>query len=180
MSHKVLVVLSPGFEEVEAVTVIDILRRAGIAVVTSSLTSELEVMGSHHISVRADCLLSAADVSEMTALALPGGMRGVENMLSSDALMSLVPRFSDRVVAAVCAAPLVLDACGMLEGHRFTAHPCVHGRLRATGLDPVPAVLDGNIVTGRSAGCAMDWSLALVRCLLGELPEGLASGLCRP
>lgn len=180
MSHHVLVILSPGFEEIEAITVIDILRRAGIGVVTASLGDSREVAGSHQIIVAADCLLSDVNASDMTALALPGGMRGVENMLASETLMSLVPEFSGRVLAAVCAAPLVLDACGLLDGHRFTAHPCIHGRLRASGLDPVPAVTDGDIVTGRSAGCAMDWALALVERLLGSLPDKLLNGLCRP
>ncbi|MBR4984637.1 MAG: DJ-1/PfpI family protein [Proteobacteria bacterium] len=177
MLHKAVVVLSPGFEEIEAVTVIDILRRAGIAVVTVSFGESLEVVGSHSIIVKADSFLS--EVEGVTALVLPGGMRGVENVLSNDGLMQVVRGFSG-VLAAVCAAPLVLDVTGQLAGHRFTAHPCVHGRLHASGLDPVPAVTDGDIVTGRSAGCAMDWSLALVERLLGSLPDGLLNGLCRP
>ena len=173
------IILSPGFEEVEAVTVIDILRRAGIGATTVSLNENAAVMGSHGIVVMADRVLGELDETPADALVLPGGMKGVENMLSSKALLSLVEKYhaSGAVIAAVCAAPLVLDKLGILDMHHFTCHPCVYERLVSGGVQDVPSLTDGQIVTGRSAGCAMIWSLALVNKLLGGYPDGLMRGL---
>lgn len=181
MSSKALVILSPGFEEIEAITVIDILRRACIDVTTSSLTSERVVTGSHGISVEADALLESIDSSEIDVLVLPGGLQGVENMLLSSRVLTMVQEVSAKggILAAVCAAPLVLDAAGLLKSERFTCHPTVHGRMRVQP-STLATVTDGNIVTGRSAGCAMVWSLALTERILGHLPAALSQGLNLP
>jgi 4-methyl-5(b-hydroxyethyl)-thiazole monophosphate biosynthesis len=173
------IILSPGFEEVEAITAIDILRRAGIGATTVSLNENAAVMGSHNIVVMADRVLSELDEALGDALVLPGGMKGVENMLASEALLSLVSKYhaADAVIAAVCAAPLVLDKLGLLDSKQFTCHPCVYERLKSKGVQNMPMLTDGQIVTGRSAGCAMIWSLALVHKLLGGYPDGLLKGL---
>ena len=177
----VLVVLSPGFEEIEAVTVIDILRRAKIDVVTASLEDNPSVKGSHGIIVEADTTLSQINRADFGTIVLPGGMRGVENMLQSERLKAVIDEMNrnDAVLAAVCAAPLVYDTMGLLEGRRFTCHPCIWDRVSHVAED-VPTLTDGRLVTGRSAGCAMPWSLALVEKLLGELPDGLLKGLRLP
>ena len=176
---QVYVILSPGFEEVEAVTVIDIMRRAGIGVTTVSLNGNTAVMGSHGIVVMADESFEEAKEKCGDAVVLPGGMKGVTNMLASDGLKAFVKKHYDAgaVVAAVCAAPLVLDELGILRAGRFTCHPCVHDRVKCESVQNAPAVVDDRIVTGRSAGCAMVWSIELVRRLLGELPISLLEGL---
>ena len=173
------IILSPGFEEIEAITAIDILRRAGIGATTVSLNENAAVMGSHGIVVMADMVIGELDENAGDALVLPGGMKGVENMLASEALLSLAAKYhaSGAVIAAVCAAPLVLDKLGILQAKQFTCHPCVYERLVVKGVQDVPTLTDGQIVTGRSAGCAMIWSLALVKKLLGNYPDGLLRGL---
>ena len=182
MEHSILVVLSPGFEEVEAITVIDLLRRAKIKVTTASLEDARTVMGSHGIFVTADMTLKEAETLAFTGIVLPGGMRGVENMLENEMLLDIVRRYHDtgKVTAAVCAAPLVLDKLGMLKGIHFTCHPCVHDRIQQEGLEMTPSCTAGNIVTGRSAGCAMPWALELIKKLLGEIPEPVLTGLRLP
>ena len=180
-ANRVLVIISPGFEEIEAVTVIDILRRAKIDVVTASLEDNPSVTGSHGIVIEADTMLSQVNSADYGTIVLPGGMRGVENMLKSDRLKAVIDAMhrNDAILAAVCAAPLVYDTMGLLEGRRVTCHPCIWDRVSHPAED-VPTLTDGRVVTGRSAGCAMPWSLALVEKLLGELPDGLLKGLRLP
>lgn len=182
MEHSILVVLSPGFEEVEAITVVDLLRRAKIRVTTASLEDARTVMGSHGIFVTSDMTLKEAENLDFTGIVLPGGMRGVENMLGDDRLLGLVTKFNDagKILAAVCAAPLILDKTGILKGEHFTCHPCVHERIQQEGLEKTPSCISGRIVTGRSAGCAMVWSLELIKVLLGEIPEAVLNGLRQP
>ena len=184
--HPILVILSPGFEETEAITVIDILRRAQFKVVTASLEDNAAVMGSHKIVVMADATMSEIYDQSFSAIVLPGGMKGVENMLASAQLLDLVKRMSDenKTIAAVCAAPLVLDKLGLLKPNQFTCHPCIYDRLQ-TPIDlcdkgiSAPHVSAGNIITGRSAGCAMVWALALVKHLAGSY-DSLLNGLRLP
>lgn len=182
MNHKILVILSEGFEETEAITVIDILRRVKLDLTTASLSQNTTVTGSHNIPVIADTLFSNINPDDFSALILPGGMRGVENMLANPTLLESVKRMAQNnaLIAAVCAAPLILDKCGLLSGHRFTCHACVHSRLQTTGLDPLPVIADKKIITGRSAGCAMPWAVEIVRQLLGTVPDALFNGLLLP
>lgn len=179
---KIIVILAPGFEEMEAISAIDILRRAQLDVTTVSLLPNQTVLGSHDIPVIAD--MSLDDVLQKEphawcdALILPGGMRGVENMLSDTRLIDLVKALYDaqKVVAAVCAAPLVLDKAGILQGHAFTCHPCIFDRIRTDGRREVAAITDRNIVTGRSAGCAMIWAMELTKTLVGS-DDAIRGGL---
>ena len=182
MQPTILVILADGFEEIEAITAVDILRRAKLSVTTASLSDSLLVKGSHGIPVSADVPISMLSPADFNALILPGGLRGVENMLHSDLLSGFIKRMADASAffGAVCAAPLVLDSCGLLQGHAFTCHPCVHDRLKTPGVSTAPVVADTNIITGRSAGCAMPWALELVRHFLGSVPDALTSGLLLP
>lgn len=173
-----IVILAPGFEETEAVTVIDILRRADISTTTVSLTNNPIVPGSHGISLIADAIFDEIP-QNFDALVLPGGLRGVENMLHSPALLNLVQQAArdQKILAAVCAAPLILDALGLLSPHTFTCHPCVHDRLSCPPTND-QATVHNTIVTGRSAGCALPWALTLADTLLGTAPASLRKGLC--
>lgn len=180
MIWNALVILSPGFEETEAVTVIDILRRASIPVTTASLSDNQAVKGSHGITVMADTQLSSTDTSLYNVLILPGGLQGVENMLASQEILHLVIDIYRRegILAAVCAAPLVLDAAGVLDHTAFTCHPTVRHRISDhSNLKPEPFVCSGRIITGRSAGCALNWAIALTEHLMGKVPEAFYAGL---
>lgn len=179
---RALVILSPGFEETEAITVIDLLRRAKVNVTTASLEMNQTVLGSHAIPVVADesleDVMDKSPVEAYDAIVLPGGMQGVRNMLASDKLVALVKAFGDanKVTAAVCAGPLVLKKAGLLEKRQFTCHPCVFDEIGRDGLIEQASVVDGNVVTGRSAGCAMAWSIALVKKLTGS-SDAIMGGL---
>ena len=178
---KILVLLSPGFEETEAISVIDVLRRAKLDVTTASLLPNQTVLGSHQIPVVADLSLNDVlkdDPMAYDSIVLPGGMRGVENMLNDAHVPELVRQFhaESKVVAAVCAAPLILEKAGILEGHSFTCHPCIFDTIRAEGRLERPAVTDKNIVTGRSAGCALAWAIELTKKLVGS-DDSIRAGL---
>lgn len=160
---RVLVPLAEGFEELEAVTIIDILRRAGIEVVVASLAGS-PVTGSHGIRLAADTPLAALVEQDFDMIALPGGMPGAEHLRNDPRIADFVRRLHglDRPVAAICAAPMVLAAAGVLEGRRATSYP---GFLEGSTGEAV--VVDRNVITSRGPGTALDFALALVGELLG-------------
>ncbi len=170
MNKRVLCVLAPGFEEIEAVTPIDLLRRAGVAVTVAALTAPRLVRGRNGVSIEADSLLEETNAEDFDLRLLPGGP-GVEVMRKDGRAADLARRFAaaGKVVAAICAAPTVLHDAGLLEGRRFTAHFSVDlpGALRDE-----PVVRDGRIVTSRGAGTAMAFGLELVAELAGREKAG--------
>ena len=167
---RVLVPLADGFEEVEAVTIIDLLRRAGIDVVTAAL-ADRRVTGNHGITIEADTTLDHAlsEAAGFDMIALPGGLPGAKHLQSDprllDALRGVVAR--GAYAAAVCAAPIALAAAGLLEGRRATSFPGFLDALQIQGLElsEEPVVIDGPIVTSRGPGTAMDFALALIELL---------------
>jgi protein deglycase len=164
---KVLVPLAPGFEEIEAITVIDVLRRAQIGVAVAALEGK-EVEGAHGIRVGADLSLDAARAAEFDAIVLPGGQPGTRNLAADPRVLELVRTLaqSGKIVAAICAAPTVLEAAGVLAGRRATAFPGEELPSAEYSFDRV--VEDDNLVTSRAAGTAMEFALALVRRLAGH------------
>jgi 4-methyl-5(b-hydroxyethyl)-thiazole monophosphate biosynthesis len=167
---RVLVPLAAGFEEIEAVTVIDLLRRAGIEVHTAAL-ADRHVTGSHGITVEADMVLDAALANDYEMIVLPGGMPGAENLKQDARVIALLRRFRDegRYTAAICAAPGVLAHAGLLEGRSATSFP---GFLRpdsapGLALSEAPVVVDGKVVTSRGPGTAIDFALSLIELLSG-------------
>ena len=179
---RALVVLHDGFEEIEAVTVIDVMRRAGIDVCVCSTLSSASVTGSHGMELSVSHALGDEALElqgAFDAIVLPGGMKGVEGLLASEKLVERICAHDARggVLAAVCAAPLVLAQAGVLEGRRITCHPIVRDRIGREVVE-APFVIDGRVVTGRSAGCSLPWSIALVGVLLGAVPQALIDGLC--
>jgi 4-methyl-5(b-hydroxyethyl)-thiazole monophosphate biosynthesis len=168
---RVLVPLATGFEEIEAVTVIDILRRAGIDVVVASLEPG-PVQGSHDITVAADQDLSTVIDQHFDMVVLPGGMPGAANLQRDSRIISLLQSTAGHggVIAAICAAPMVLAAAGLLQGYRATSYPGFLDSAPAQGtvISNEAVVSDRNRVTSRGPGTAMDFALALVENLLGS------------
>lgn len=169
---RVLVPLAPGFEEIEAVTIIDVLRRAGVEVCVAGLTPG-PVRGSHGIELGTDCALEVLDEAAAAGLAmivLPGGMPGTTNLRNDARVLALVRALEARgcTVAAICAAPTVLSAAGVLAGRSATAHPSVRDQLPgATVIAERPVVRSGPVVTSQGVGTALEFALALVEELRG-------------
>ncbi len=170
MEKKVCVVLADGFEEIEGLTVVDLLRRAGIQVTTASIMQSTAVTGSHAIALKADAMLSDVDASSLDMLVLPGGMPGTkhlqESALVKDALKTVYGKGS--TIAAICAAPSVLGSYGYLKGKKATCFPGWEDKLTGAEHSDVPVVTDGQVITGRSMAAAIDFSLALIVRLAGK------------
>lgn len=167
---QVLIPLAQGCEEIEAVTVIDLLRRAGVAVVSASLT-DAPVKASRGVMLLADTTLDQALQQNFDMVILPGGMPGSENLKNDARIIALLQKMAaqGRYLAAICAAPMALHAAGLLEGKRVTSFPGVLDKLPGSHhyvTDPV--VVNGNIVTSRGPGTAMDFALTLIELLVGK------------
>jgi 4-methyl-5(b-hydroxyethyl)-thiazole monophosphate biosynthesis len=165
---RVLVPLAEGFEELEAVTIVDILRRAGIEVVVASLAGS-PVTGSHGIRIAADTPLAALAEQDFDMIALPGGMPGAEHLRKDSRIAALVRRLHEagRPVAAICAAPMVLAAAGVLDGRRATSYPGFLSEDGPARLAGDAVVVDEGVITSRGPGTALDFALALVEALAG-------------
>jgi 4-methyl-5(b-hydroxyethyl)-thiazole monophosphate biosynthesis len=171
---RVLVPLADGFEEIEAITIIDVLRRAGVEVVVAGLEPRT-IAGSHGIGVAPDAGLDEVDAATLDAIVLPGGMPGTTNLAEDSRVLELVRALAadGRRVGAICAAPTVLAAAGIEEGLELTSHPSVRDRLgSATVLDAPAVVRSGCVVTSQGAGTAMEFALALVEDLCGAEKAG--------
>jgi len=165
---RVLVPLAEGFEELEAVTIIDILRRAGLEVVVASLAGS-PVTGAHGIRLAADEPLAALAAQDFDMIALPGGMPGAQHLKDDPRIAALIRRLHDagRPVAAICAAPMVLAAAGVLAGRRATSYPGFLADATATTVVGDAVVADRGVITSRGPGTALDFALALVEELEG-------------
>jgi 4-methyl-5(b-hydroxyethyl)-thiazole monophosphate biosynthesis len=176
LAMKALVPLAEGFEELEAVTIVDVLRRGGVEVTLAAL-DESPVTGSHGIVVHADTELDRVDASGFDAVVLPGGPAA--KRLRDDArIRAIVQGAAQRgkLVAALCAAPIALEAAGVLAGRRATVYP--GNELPSAELVEERVVIDGNVVTSRGPGTALEFSLALVGLLVGrEKSESLARAM---
>ncbi len=168
MSIKVLVPLAGGFEEIEAITIVDVLRRAGIAVDVVSLDS-LHVKGAHQIVVHADLFINQINGVVYDAIVLPGGMPGSDILRKDPRIVGLVKKLDEegKIVAAICAGPLVLFEAGVLEDDSFTIHPSVMNQLPLSCRNESVCV-NGNIITGQAAGSALKFALTVVDRLLGH------------
>jgi 4-methyl-5(b-hydroxyethyl)-thiazole monophosphate biosynthesis len=166
---RALVPLAPGFEEIEAVTIVDVLRRAGIEVTLAGL-QEGPLEGSRGVRVVPDRLLGEEGPEDFDVVVLPGGTGGALRLGEDERVQGLLRRFreKERLTAAICAAPTVLQDLGFLQGARATSHPAVSDRM--TGVDYVEdrVVVDGRLVTSRAAGTAMEFALKLVEILEGR------------
>lgn len=166
MMKRVLCILENGFEEIEAITPVDLLRRAGVEVVMAGV-SGLEVTGKCGITVFANAELRDVDFTRFDALLLPGGPAVME-LRKNQRVIGIIQSFhsGQRLIAAICAAPLLLRDAGLIDGKRITAHDSTLGELPGNTGERV--VYDGQFLTSRGAGTAMDFGLELVAILCGK------------
>ena len=174
--------LADGFEEIEALTTVDVLRRAGMPVVTVSINPDLEVTGAHGVTVVADSLYEDNnDYAGAQWLILPGGVPGAPNLAAHEPLCRLLVDHAQRggKVAAICASPaVVLVPLGLLDGRHAVCYPGMEIDVEGICWGDTFAAVDGNIVTGRGPAAAMDFALAIVGQTLGaEAVKPLADGL---
>lgn len=166
---RVLILLAPGFEEIEAVTVIDILRRAGVEA-TAAGTVEGPIQGSRKITLLADLSIEKVAGDDYDMIVLPGGQPGTDNLAKDERVGRILKEAAakERPIAAICAAPSILASAGLLVGKQATSHPSVRERMEGVDYSEARVVIDGKWVTSRSPGTAMEFAFALVRVLLGE------------
>ncbi|MDL2222740.1 DJ-1/PfpI family protein [Bacteroidales bacterium OttesenSCG-928-M11] len=177
---KVFLFLANGFEEIEAIATIDVLRRGGLDVTTISISGSEEVTGAHNIKVISDKLFEETDFSEGDLLVLPGGMPGASNLNEHEGLKNLIMKYNTegKYLAAICAAPLVLGGLGILKGKKATCYPSFEPQLIGADVLEDGVVVDGRITTGRGPAFAASFALSLVAQLQGsEKAEEVASGM---
>ncbi len=166
----VYVFLATGFEDIEALAPVDIMRRAGLQVTTVSITGEEIVKSAHGVGVQADILLADVDWCAADMLVLPGGLPGSTNLDACQPLTeALLAHYqSGKPVAAICAAPLVFGHLGILQGKRATCYPGIEPELRGAVCTSAIVERDGNIITGKGPGAAFEFGYTLTDVLLGE------------
>lgn len=177
---KTLIILAPGFEEIEALTPIDILRRAKIEVTIASLEEDRFVRGRNDISVQADVALSNLKNSDFDCIIIPGGP-GAKKLRKSDATLRLVKELfeKNRLIAAICAGPTILLDAGILKDKKYTAHFSHKDEL--PDIRPEKVVIDDNIITSQGPGTAIVFALAIVEVLEGkQVVEEIKKSICFP
>ena len=166
----VYMLLGTGFEETEAIAPLDLLRRAGVDVMTVGVTGKT-VYGSHNIGIEADITIDEMDLTNLEMIILPGGLGGVASARASKPAMDALKFAWDngKFVAAICAGPTVLADLGITDGKNATCYPgCESGMGSATMISDAACVRDGKLITGTSAGCAIPFGLALIATLKGQ------------
>lgn len=166
---KVALFLANGFEEIEALGTIDILRRAQIPVQTVSITNDKNVTGAHNITVLADMTFPELNFSDVDVLVLPGGMPGAKNLNEHEELKKYIKEFAEKGkdVAAICAAPMVLGGLGLLDGKKATTYPGFEPELIGAKVTGEKVVVADNIITGKGPGFVFDFALQLVETIAG-------------
>ena len=176
------VFLAAGFEEIEALTVIDVMRRAGMNVQTISITSALQVRGAHGVTVNADLLYDNTLFKDPEWLVLPGGMPGATNLYEFDPLQGLLRNQAESKegrIAAICAAPaVVLGQLGLLKGKKATCYPGFENMVEGAEMIDAPVVVSDKFVLGNGPANALPWALTIVKEALGEeVSNSVASGM---
>ncbi len=167
---KTLIFLADGFEEIEALTVVDLLRRAGIDITMTSIMGRKSVKGSHGIAIEADALLEEADFDSADMLILPGGQPGTTNLFACEPLKDRIKEFNDKgkLLSAICAAPTVYGKMGLLEGKKATCYPGCEKDLIGADTQITEVIKDGNFITSRGMGTAIPFGLAIIEEYLGS------------
>jgi len=180
---KVLVPIADGSEEMEAVIIIDTLRRAEITVTSAAVGNGPAVTASRGVQLVADSLWNEISPADFDAIVLPGGAGGTQAFKACPSLLEAIRQFdaAGKTIGAVCAAPLALQAAGILDGRKATCHPAVAGELKAAARSDARVVHDGNLVTSQGPGTSFEFALALIAELLDqETANQVAAGLILP
>lgn len=177
---KVYVFLAEGFEEIEGLTVVDLLRRAGVETEMVSVMDGKQIKGSHGIKVTADSMFDDADFSDADILVLPGGMPGTLNLGNHTGLCEILKKHYEagKMVAAICAAPSVFGELGFLKGRIATCYPGFESKLEGAIVCATKVAVDENVITSRGLGTAIEFALKLIEVLVGleksmEIREGI-------
>ena len=170
MSKKVYIFLADGFEDIEGLTVVDLLRRAEIDIKTVSIKETKQIQTSHGITMLTDTTFAETDFADADMLVLPGGMPGTKYLEEYKPLTELLTDFYQNggKVAAICAAPGIFERLGFLKGRNATSYPSVMEQLKSARTSLEPVVVDGNVTTSRGLGTAIDFSLSLIGQLEGS------------
>lgn len=166
---KVALFLAEGFEEVEAITPIDFLRRSGVDLIIAGVTGKT-VTGAHGVNIECDVEVSQLS-GDLDGVVIPGGMPGASNIAADDQTMKIIAAAleSGALVGSICAAPaVVLGSAGLIEGRRFTCYPGFENSFTGSAFSEDRVVIDGNLITSRGPGTAAEFSLALIEYLCGE------------
>ena len=177
---KLGVFMADGCEEIEALTVVDLARRAGIEVAMISITGEKLVKGAHGINFQTDIPAEYMDFDMLDGIVLPGGMPGTLNLGANDYVQKIIAQFASegKLVSAICAAPSVLGEAGLLKGKKATSYPGFEDKLIGAEICKEAVVVDGNIITSRGMGTAIDFALAIIEYLVDkETADKLSAGI---
>ena len=180
MMKTIFAFLADGFEEIEAITPIDVLRRAGLNVQTVSVMEEQIVAGAHGIPVVADKMFADIHLDDAEMLLLPGGLPGATNLDAHQGLSDMIMEFASegKALAAICAAPLVFGNRGLLQGKKATCYPGFESYLTGAEYTAALVEIDGNFITAKGPGAAMDFAFAIVEKYCGiEKVNELKSGM---
>lgn len=166
---KILIPLASGFEEIEAITNIDVLRRAGLEVLTAGIGGT-EIEGDHGIKIKTDTTIEEVKAEDLKAVVLPGGMPGAANLKANSELLQLIKELyaEAKLCAAICAAPIVLEKAGILVEKQATSYPGFDKELNSANYSQERVVIDDNIITGRGPGVAMEFAMTIVEYLIDE------------
>ena len=167
---KTAIFLADGFEEIEALTVVDLLRRAGIEITTASIMGRKEVTGSHKITVIADTLFEDVDFDSLDMLILPGGQPGTTNLGNCEPLKNKIKEFdaAGKMLCAICAAPTVYGKMGLLNGKKACCYPGCEVDLQGADVQTSEVTKDGHFITSRGMGTAIPFGLAIIEHFQGE------------
>ena len=188
MRGPICVFLAEGFEEIEALTVVDVLRRAELPVQTVAVMGKADergkiaVTGAHGIPVVADTFIDAIDADAVDMLVLPGGMPGTTNLEACPPLREMLVRFNEqkRPISAICAAPMVLGHLGLVKGRTATIYPGMEDELVGANATQEPVAVDDNITTSRGPATALPFALALVQRYRGaDVAQQIAHGMVK-
>lgn len=177
---KIGIFMADGCEEIEGLTVVDIVRRAKMEIVMISITGKREVTSSHQVTFLTDALAAEVDYDTLDGIVLPGGMPGTLNLQADETVNKVIRQFATegRLVCAICAAPSVLGAAGILEGKCATCHPGFEEKLTGAKVEENEVVVDGNVITSRGMGTAIPFALEIVRYFVDdETVEQVRKGL---
>lgn len=180
MEKQVCVFLADGFEEIEGLTVVDLLRRAGICVTTVSITGKLEIRGAHDILIQADKLFEEINYDEQDMAVLPGGMPGTVHLEEHEGVRKVLKDYyvKEKYLAAICAAPSIFGKLGFLEGRKAVSYPSKESELFGAEVGKEPVAVSDFIITSRGLGTAIEFALTLISVLLdSETAERISESI---